>query len=171
VPRLPPISREMTPSRCPDCGGPLLAEEGGRWLCPDCGGAAEARHTLVDETVAGTADGLASASGGGRRRCPACGQAMAVARVATDPAGGTDVDLCTTCDLVWLDAGDRDRLPLRLSPDRAEALESAATDAGAALVEPPARCPDCGAPWEVVDSNRCRWCGATLLVAAPRQVS
>jgi rubrerythrin len=159
--------------QCTACARPLLEQStpaGARWICARCGGAAEHRQTLLDETIDGTADAVHHPIPADHppRRCPRCGQPMGVATVRTDPPGGTEVDVCDACDLVWLDMDARAQLPLRLSPDRADELGDEATDAGAVIVTPPERCPTCGAPWEVVDGTRCHWCGASLLATVRR---
>ena len=105
--------------------------------------------------------------GAGGRRCPGCGGPMGTRRVNTDPPGGADVATCDTCHLVWLDSDVRAVLPLRLSADRAAALADAASSVDATVVLAPERCPSCGAPWQVVDGVRCRWCGASLVTMVP----
>jgi rubrerythrin len=89
---------------------------------------------------------------------------MATARVETDPPGGATVDVCLTCNLIWLTSNARAEIPERLSPNRAEALEEME---GHPLIQPPEQCPDCGAPWALDDDLRCKYCGHQLLAAAP----
>jgi hypothetical protein len=90
---------------------------------------------------------------------------MGTARVETDPPGGATVDVCTTCNLIWLTSNARAEIPERLSPDRAAALEEMA---GEALIQAPETCPSCGAPWALDDDLCCKYCHHQLLAPAPR---
>ena len=141
---------------CPTChddlieaGGPDAGEGAVRWVCARCGGALEPFDALVDGSIrtTSTATGI---------DCPKCGTTMHKATADTEPAGGTDVAACDGCRLVWLDASDRSMVLIRLPPD--------VVPGDVEVFVPPATCPNCGAPWQVVGRNTCKWCGATLLM-------
>lgn len=125
---------------------------------------------FIAEAVDGAASTVSTPAppGGRALPCPICAAPMGMARVDTDPPGGTEIGVCGACDLVWLDSNDRARIPLRLSPDRAAALESAADEAGEAVLVPPTQCPECGAPWALGDDLRCKFCGHQLVALVPR---
>ncbi len=133
---------------CPTCHDDLL-EAGPRWVCARCGGALEKIDNLVADTVRPTTTVTGA-------RCPRCDTPMTGATADTEPAGGTEVACCTACGLVWLDANDRSMVLLRLPPD--------VVPDDVDVFTPPAACPNCGAPWQVVGRNTCKWCGATLLM-------
>jgi Zn-finger nucleic acid-binding protein len=158
----------MPSATCPSCRSPLNEEQapaGSRWLCFNCGGAAEARPTLAKEAPEDAVKAIfaAGATGPGTRPCPMCRGPMGVARVDTDPPGGTDIDVCVACDLVWLDANDRAQIPMRMSADLEANLQQTAAEHDASVIAAPDRCPECGAPWSLDDGARCKFCGHQLI--------
>jgi Zn-finger nucleic acid-binding protein len=96
---------------CPDCRRPLGVEPYGNrriWACPSGHGELVGLAVLRD-TAPGPARQAWAAAVGQRvrlRPCPSCTQGMAEVEVPTSPEH-TQVDVCTTCQLVWFDAGER----------------------------------------------------------------
>lgn len=99
----------MTPS-CPRCGPPMDRVPGsGGFRCGECAGQGVTVGMLRREVDADAVNRLWQAAVQAPPagvRCPSCTHAM----VALD-AFGVELDICRTCQWVWLDAGERDALP------------------------------------------------------------
>ncbi|HEV2309945.1 MAG TPA: hypothetical protein VGU73_05445 [Acidimicrobiia bacterium] len=103
---------------CPKCGAPLaLRDEGAlnAWTCPQGHGLAFTLTEAYERLPGGeiqTLWALARTAKPGTRRCPMCGGKMATVPVpGSDGERPVDVDVCVNDELLWLDAGELDRLP------------------------------------------------------------
>lgn len=100
--------------RCPGCSTPMVVERSkGIEIdrCPAC------RGLWFDADELGTSVGkplpIPAAKGPSSRGCPRCKTALALAQM-----GRVEVDACTTCTGVYLDAGEFSRLT-PVTPPRA----------------------------------------------------
>jgi Zn-finger nucleic acid-binding protein len=144
---------------CPGCGARLAksADHGMRYQCPQC----EGRLMGLSPFEQLLKDGLgaklwvASSDGPGGRPCPFCHQAMRQAAGTDTPDG---LQLCHTCQQVWIPAGASDWLASHAA-------------AGATLPAPvaqlPERCDNCGAPLQVDPAGRCVYCHTQLMAPEP----
>ena len=118
----------VTSCTCPTCGATLaLRHEGAldAWTCPQGHGLAftltEAYERLPDDEIHAMW-ALARTAKPGTRRCPMCEHPMVTVSVpGVDGAPPVDVDVCVDDELLWLEAGELDRLP----PPRADEAPSA----------------------------------------------
>ncbi len=102
---------------CPTCNVPLSrtdASPGVFWRCPSCDGRLSALSLLRRNIPVETVNALwQQAKTGGfprLRKCPACGNLMAEVPAAASQ-GKPRLDVCTTCQFVWFDAGEYAALP------------------------------------------------------------
>jgi membrane associated rhomboid family serine protease/Zn-finger nucleic acid-binding protein len=108
-------------SRCPRDGSRLERarhEEGLRWSCSRCGGMALGlpimRKHLAPEVLSDLWQRARAGQGSASRACPDCARAM---RELPAPCGSTlELDVCTTCHLLWLDPGELESLPAPAAP-------------------------------------------------------
>lgn len=108
---------------CPACHIGLdrtKTHEGALFVCPQCSGKLvpfsllrqAVSPSLVDDLVR-SARAQIQLNG---KQCPSCSRPMALV-AAVGARTPTNVDICTSCEAVWLDRGELDALPKRL--DRA----------------------------------------------------
>lgn len=120
---------ESTAARCPCCRTSLRVErrhESRVWRCEGCGGSAvpisllrRERDTVIVSHLWGAARAAQAAAG---RSCAMCNQTAA--RASAELADGElSVDVCTRCQLAWLDPGDLDRMPARPRTESATPAE------------------------------------------------
>lgn len=128
---------------CPRCQIPLHthAVAGAvHYACEQCGGRAAnlalLRRILTKDCANklwNTVRDASPADHHGILRCPSCSHRMHPATVATDAGEELQLDVCRVCQIVWLDAGELERLPQvpppaasrgngPFSPEAAEAL-------------------------------------------------
>jgi len=138
---------------CPACGAGLqevAGHPGRRYCCPDCQGFAMGQALLRPSLAEGAATAIWVSSAGAPaagRACPFCSRPMRPTQAPPSEAGRATVEVCRTCEVVWVDASGAALLP--------------AAPRGAAPGGPPAvpvRCPWCGAPYELTADGGCRYC-------------
>lgn len=104
---------------CPNCKKPLTKRgdnKGSYWACESCGGRGitfEALYKILPGEIHRVHDLWVSATTGvhaQRRPCPTCEDLMVNVPSVLGPAGIT-LDVCLSCQLVWFDPGEFERLP------------------------------------------------------------
>ncbi len=96
------------------------------WYCPSCGGRAEGvgllrqstSHEFLSQLWASAREG----NGIRRRPCPACGKLMI--DVGSPVTETLDVEVCTTCELVWFDANEYEAIPVVIQQSEPKPLAS-----------------------------------------------
>ena len=108
------------------------------YACPACGGVSGNLALLRQSWQPEFANTLWRAvrdahptDHGGALPCPSCRKRMHVAALQAAEGGEVQLDVCRTCQLVWLDAGEAERLPRR-APGRAGKHEPPSLDPEAA---------------------------------------
>ena len=144
---------------CPLGDGRLVTSmaNGRHETCPACKGFAVTIWLLEELLVDGAGGSIWRAAERGRadgHPCPDCRGPM---RRVSGPRGAT-VEVCTSCELVWVDAASQPLLPAR--PELA-ALAALAASGGVGSSDPTV-CPSCGAPYTPTDDGRCRYCRAAV---------
>lgn len=128
---------------CPRCSVPLethVARGAVHYVCPQCDGRAAniplLRRTLEPASVNHLWRTVCDAhptDHHGTLRCPSCRTRMHPAGVPGTDGGEIQLDVCRVCQIVWLDAGEIERLPQaapakesatagKFRPEAAEAL-------------------------------------------------
>ena len=148
---------------CPLGDGPLVTgmANGRHETCPGCKGFAVTIWLLDELLVDGVGGAIWRASEGASadgHPCPGCRAAM---RRVTGPKGAT-VEVCRTCEVVWVDAAVQPLLPAR--PELA-ALAPLGASGGIGSASPSV-CPNCGAPYSTDEDGRCRYCRAQVATPA-----
>ena len=143
---------------CPACGTPLqeVKDHGRRYCCPGCRGYAvgqAALRPLLAEGAAcriwiATADAPATGPA-----CPFCSDPMRTAAAPPSDAGTASVEVCRSCEMVWIDASQAPLLPA--------APQTAAPGGGPPSV--PTRCVWCGAPYQLTSDGSCRYCHRSVV--------
>jgi Zn-finger nucleic acid-binding protein len=112
----------MNAVACPRCRVELeqIATPGGLiHRCRTCSGqaftASVAGRTTTPHVVTALLVAASSNSGTSGVECPWCSRTMVVVCVDAK-AATTGIDVCASCQLFWLDAGEVDRLPSTTSP-------------------------------------------------------
>ena len=116
------------------CHGDMTRIERGAaqyWHCERCGAHAmihsALRKVLVPEVWRKVWPEIRRATHASAHRCPSCRDSMEQTRPLRD-IGGIRVDVCDTCDLIWLDPNELASLPKvpveddELSPEMRKAL-------------------------------------------------
>jgi len=125
--------------------------------CPGCKGFAVTIWLLEELLVDGAGGAIwraSEAAAGDGHPCPDCRAPM---RRVSGPKGAT-VEVCRTCELVWVDGQVAPLLPAR--PE----LQQLAGVAGATGIasSDPTECPTCGAPYARTEEGTCRFCHAVI---------
>jgi hypothetical protein len=144
---------------CPLGDGRLVSSmaNGRHQTCPGCKGFAVTIWLLEELLVDGAGGSIWRASEGARpdgHPCPECRSAM---RRVTGPKAAT-VEVCRSCEVIWVDAAVQALLPAR--PELV-ALAALAGSGGLGSSDPTA-CPNCGAPYSVTEDGVCRFCRAAV---------
>lgn len=129
------------PSLCPNDGEHLVPARGRtglRWSCPSCSGVAfalpVARHEIDSALLRSLWQRARAATAGNARACPDCRGAMR--ELAAREADGPLLEVCTTCHLLWLDAGELESVARPDSPSTSHAAPlSAEARRAVALLE------------------------------------
>jgi len=156
---------------CPACGAGLQQVEGHggrRYCCPACKGFAMGLAALRPALAQGATTRIwvssanAVASG---RACPFCSRPMRPAVAPPTEAGTAKVEVCRTCEMVWVDA---EAAPLLPGPGPQDSAP------GGPLAVP-VRCDWCGGPYQLTNDGSCRYCGhavvAPTIVVIPGSIS
>jgi hypothetical protein len=144
---------------CPLGDGPLVRSmaNGRHETCPGCKGFAVTIWLLEELLVDGAGGSIWRASERARPDGHPCPDCRAPMRRVSGPRGAT-VEVCRTCELVWVDAEVQALLPAR--PELA-ALAPLAPSGGLGSSDPTA-CPTCGAPYSQTPDGLCRYCRAVV---------
>jgi hypothetical protein len=145
---------------CPLGDGPLVRSmaNGRHETCPGCKGFAVTIWLLEELLVDGAGGSIWRASERARQDGHPCPDCRAPMRRVSGPRGAT-VEVCRTCELVWVDADVQPLLPAR--PELA-ALAALAASGGVGSSDPTA-CPTCGAPYSPTPDGLCRYCRAVVV--------
>jgi hypothetical protein len=140
---------------CPRGDGRLVSSmaNGRHRTCPGCKGFVVTIWLLEELLVDGAGGAIWRASDGARpdgHPCPDCRTAM---RRVTGPKAAT-VEVCRTCEVVWVDAAAQPLLPARPELARLAAL----TTSGGLGSSDPSVCPNCGGPFTMTEGGLCRFC-------------
>jgi hypothetical protein len=136
---------------CPTCGSTLqeVSNHGRRYCCPGCKGYAIGQAALRPLLADGAAARIWMSSAESPctgPACPFCSHPMRGSTAPPSAAGAATVQVCRSCEMVWIDASQGALLP-------------AAPPAGAGGPPPvPDRCHWCGAPYELTADGSCRYC-------------
>lgn len=129
--------RDLEENQCPRCETPLeigLVNGIKVALCADCHGILLPRHDFAELVLQRRARFQGAADPGPPLNidelhrpatCPACAE-----RMETYPYGGPGavvIDCCQSCDLIWMDAGELNRLERAPLPRDPEALSQSDT--------------------------------------------
>ena len=121
---------------CPKCHVPLVRcknEFGNFWHCPECDGTAVTisllRKFVARETLNQLWQEAKQRDYPRKCACPGCNERMEAIPVDT-PTGTYEIDVCSHCQFIWMDAGEWDSLPHvpvekkapELSPEAREAI-------------------------------------------------
>jgi len=144
---------------CPLGDGPLVSSmaNGRHETCPGCKGFAVTVWLLEELLVEGAGGAIWRASEAARtdgHPCPDCRAPMR--RVVG--AKQVTLEVCRSCELVWVDGAVQALLPAR--PELA-ALAALAASGGLGSPDP-TECPGCGAPYTSSEDGRCRFCRAVV---------
>ncbi len=149
----------MTSGSCPRCGEPLIqiATPGGSlYRCPTCTGhaftASAAKKVTTAHAVTALLVAAASNDGNQGAACPWCSLPMREVSIPSK-VGTTTVDVCTSCQLFWLDRDEAKQLP----------------SINSEFVQTPRiaqhTCRQCGAPARPDLDAYCKYCGHAMAPA------
>jgi Zn-finger nucleic acid-binding protein len=106
---------------CPRCSvvlKPQRLDSKTAWHCPSCAGLAinlAALRADVEQNVVGALWQLARGGAASALACPSCRRGLSLIHYADDHAT-LEADLCTSCQMIWLDYGELDAIRRRYTP-------------------------------------------------------
>ena len=143
---------------CPRCSVALKprrleSKTGTAWRCLSCEGLAinlAALRLSVEHTIVNALWQLARNGGPSALACPSCRKTLSVIHYADDRAS-LEADLCTSCQLIWLDHGELDAIRRRGAPSIARPVEPQASQPNFSEIKPVDDMRGIGAVADLVD--------------------
>lgn len=114
---------DTNPFHCPRCDNYLTQQKtlsGFHYICEKCGGLAVNFPVLLhehvtDEFIKELWKATRKEGVGRERKCPHCSKLMAEIKAPT-PSGEVTLDLCQSCETIWFDTDELDKLPRKPPP-------------------------------------------------------